>query len=107
MAKFKPGESRPKNAGRKKGTPNKIAKSAKEAIEKAVEEIGGWKELAKWAKKNNRNQEKLYDWYFKMLPTNVGVDHSGQIKTDNTVTVKVIHVQSKKNGKKENGSDNK
>jgi len=35
------------------------------------------------------------------------IDHSGELKTDNTVTVKVIHVQSKKNGKKENGSDNK
>jgi len=35
------------------------------------------------------------------------IDHSGDLKTNNTVTVKVIHVQSKKNGKKENGSDNK
>ena len=71
MAKFEKGKPRAKTAGRKKGTQNKITISAKEMIEKAVNELGGWEELAKWAKKNNRNQEKLYDWYFKMLPNSV------------------------------------
>ena len=97
-----PGNSR----GRPRGSKNKFT-SLKDSFLDAYEAIDGTQGLITWIKKNERNKAMFYGWITKMLPSNVDVDHSGQIKTDNTVTVKVIHVQSKKNGKKENGSDNK
>ena len=77
--RYKKGQSGNPN-GRPKGAKDKIARSAKETIEKAVEQIGGVDELVAWAKKNNRNQEKLYDWYFKMLPSSIvgGQDDEGK-----------------------------
>lgn len=65
--------------GRPKGAKDKIARSVKHDIEKAFEGLGGIEGLIKWGKKNNRNQEKLYDWYFSMLPKNVDAKHSGEL----------------------------
>lgn len=67
--KFKRG-----NPGRPKGAKDKIARTAKQNIEKVVEELGGWKAILKWAQKNQRNEGLVYGWYFKMLPSNVTVD---------------------------------
>jgi len=66
------------NPGRPKGAKDKIARSAKENIEKVINELGGWKGILDFAKKNQRNQALVYGWYFKMLPSNVGVEHSGE-----------------------------
>jgi len=76
--RYKKGQSGNPN-GRPRGAKDKIARSAKETIEKAVEQIGGVDELVAWAKKNNRNQEKLYDWYFSMLPKNTDVGIRAQV----------------------------
>jgi len=78
--------------GRPKGAKDKIARSAKETIEKAVEYIGGWKELAIWGKKNNRNQEKLYDWYFKLLPSNIGISGDGN---GSSITIEIVPAKKK------------
>jgi len=72
------------NPGRPKGAKDKIARSVKKDIEKAFEKIGGVEGLVNWAKKNTRNREKLYDWYFSMLPKNVDTKHSGEIMTKMT-----------------------
>ena len=81
MAKhrFKKGDPKPPNSGRKKGTPNKIPRKVKEDIEDAFTKLGGVAGLIKWAKKSNKNQEKLYDWYFSMLPKNMDTKHSGEL----------------------------
>lgn len=64
--KFKKG-----NPGKPKGAKNKLPRNVKEDIEEAFKKSGGVDGLVKWAEKSNRNREKLYDWYFKMLPNSV------------------------------------
>ena len=68
MARFRKGDSKPPNGGRKAGTPNKISKTAKENYDLAFEEIGGHKALAAWAQKHKTD---FYRMYSRMLPTKV------------------------------------
>ena len=81
--KFKRGEPRPPNAGRKKGSKNKISRDIKELILNAAfdERIGGLEGLVKFASKNDRNKALFYGWLFKMLPSNVSAELPGGIKT--------------------------
>jgi len=81
---FKAGQSgNPK--GRPKGAKDKIARTAKENIEKVVNELGGYEGILTWAEKNYRNQGLLYSWYFKMLPSNVGIE--GSIKHEHRISI--------------------
>jgi hypothetical protein len=66
--------TRPPAAGRprKKGTLNKITRSAKQAFELAFEGLGGAKGLEAWGKKNKGAFYKIYARHF--LPTNVKVE---------------------------------
>lgn len=50
--KFKKGEPRPPNAGRKKGTPNKASADLRAAILAALDAAGGGQYLAEQAQKN-------------------------------------------------------
>ncbi len=45
-------KGQPKIAGRKRGTPNKLTASFKEAIRLAYDEIGGHAAFAAWAREN-------------------------------------------------------
>lgn len=76
--KFKRGK--PKTGGRKKGTPNKIQKNIKENFEAVFEKLGGIKGFHDWAKKNTHTQGAFYQMYSKMLPSNMDVDLSGDLK---------------------------
>ncbi|HUU39582.1 MAG TPA: hypothetical protein VMW42_01435 [Desulfatiglandales bacterium] len=87
--KFKRG-----NPGRPKGAKDKITRTAKENIEKAVKELGGYEGILKWAKKNFHNQGLLYGWYFKMLPTNVTAELTGK----DGEALKITYVQAKESG---------
>lgn len=93
--KFKRGQPRPKGAGRKKGTPNKISRTVKDNFEEVFEKMGGVEGFYKWAKKSKRNQELFYSWYSKMLPTNV----SGSI----SATVDISGFDFGDNGNGDNG----
>ncbi len=64
----KPGERR---GGRKRGTPNKVTRSCRQAIEFAADALGGGEALARWAKKN----QTLF-WsriYVRLLPVSGSV----------------------------------
>ena len=87
-----------KTGGRKKGVKNILPSTAKENIENVINELGGWKGIKEWAEKNQRNKGLLYGWYFKMLPSNVGVEHGGEI--EHTV---FIMPRPKEKEKKEDG----
>jgi len=65
------------HSGRPKGAKDKIARTVKENIEKAFEDLGGVEELVTWAKKSNNNREKFYQWYFSMLPKSESVEFPG------------------------------
>lgn len=54
MADTKLKKGRKKTGGRKKGTPNKMTTSVKEAIMKAFDEVGGEKYLVEVAKQDHR-----------------------------------------------------
>ena len=81
--------------GRPKGSTNKFT-DLKQAFLNVFEEIEEKsknhtppiKSLFKWATKNDRNQAIFYQMISKMLPSNVGIEHSGQI--DSKLTIKVV-----------------
>ena len=77
--KFKRGDKRPPNAGRKKGTSNKVSKNIKDNFEAVFEKLGGAQGFYDWAKKNAHTQGAFYQMYSKMLPSNVDMAHSGKI----------------------------
>lgn len=63
-----------KTGGRKKGVPNKMTTSVKEAFHAAYKSIGGDKALANWAKDNPTH---FYQLYAKLIPQEVSktVEH--------------------------------
>ena len=78
--------------GRPKGCQNKLTKNIKDNFETVFEKLGGIDGFYTWAKKPG-NQGHFYQMYSKMLPSNVDVDHSGGIKTDSEMTIKVVKVE--------------
>jgi len=79
--KFKRGQPRPKDAGRKKGTPNKFTDLKQaylnifEKIEKEGQKKDGTvKSFFEWATKNDRNQGMFYQMVSKMLPSSMNVE---------------------------------
>lgn len=65
--------------GRKKGEPNKLTKSAREAFQMAFEQSGGFAELTTWAK---ANQTEFYKLYARLIPIeHVGEGGEGPIQT--------------------------
>ena len=73
--KFVKGEPRPKNAGRKKGTPNKFT-TLKQAFLNAFnsKEMGGEKGMTEVFSATSFTKREFYKLISKMLPSNVTVD---------------------------------
>ena len=72
--------------GRPKGSTNKFTdlKQAYLDIFEKIEKEGKKKDsiiksFFKWATKNDRNQGMFYQMLSKLLPSNIGVEHSGKI----------------------------
>jgi len=84
------------NPGKPKGTKNKTPVSLYNDSIKVYQALGGWNGLKKWAAKSNYNLEKFYGWIMRMLPTNIAVDLQADIKTDNKMTVEVVHTEKEK-----------
>lgn len=72
---FEKGKPRPKNAGRKKGTPNKFT-TLKQAFINAFnsKEMGGEKGMTEAFSRNPFTRREFYKLISKMLPSNVTVD---------------------------------
>ena len=77
MAKhrFKEGDKKPANSGRKKGTPNKFT-TLKDAFINAFNsiEMGGEKGMTEVFSANSFTKREFYKLISKMLPSNVTVD---------------------------------
>lgn len=67
---FKPGN---KHAGSRKGKPNKLTASAREAFLYAFDNMGGQRKLTEWA---TQNPDKFYPLFAKMIP--VAVEGNGE-----------------------------
>jgi hypothetical protein len=65
---FKKGKPRPPNAGRKKGSVNKLTASAREAYALTFQGIGGVPAFIAWAKENPTEFYKLHS---KTIPLDV------------------------------------
>ena len=87
--KFVKGEPRPKNAGRKKGTPNKFT-TLKQAFINAFnsEAMGGEKGMTTVFAANSFTKREFYKLISKMLPSNVTVD--GDLNVTYQVSEKFI-----------------
>lgn len=62
----------PVSPGRPKGVPNKLTQTAKDAIAKAAEELGGADRLVAWAQEDPLNERAFWtSIYPKLLPLQV------------------------------------
>ncbi len=76
-----------KGAGRPKGSPNKLAKAAKDAIAEAAEKLGGVDRLVEWAKEAPENEKAFWATiYPKLIPVTLAGDK------DNPVRVAMIQL---------------
>ena len=72
--KGKPGPAKgTRPGGRKKGTPNKITATVKEAVEKAFDEVGGVEYLVKMA---HQEPKAFMALLAKVMPTKIEADVS-------------------------------
>jgi hypothetical protein len=61
-----------KTGGRKRGTPNKTTRLARDAIEQAAAGLGGAERLAEWAKEKPENESAFWTRvYPRLLPVQV------------------------------------
>lgn len=66
--------------GRAKGTPNKVTRSVKEAIEYAANGLGGADRLVSWAKEDAANERVFWGQiYPKLLPLQVTGEGGGAV----------------------------
>ena len=82
--KFKPGDPKPPNSGRQKGTKNKYPADIRKIYEEVFYKIGGVEAFATWAKKTDHNRGVYYSMVSKLLPRTI----EGKLGGDITVIVK-------------------
>ena len=101
--RFKKGEQRPENAGRRAGTPNKFT-SLKQSFLNVYDMLGGDDALKTWAKKNPGD---FFHLLARLLPKQVDItgqiDHMSKADELNDNFLAGIAVQ----GKRSNGSNGK
>ena len=97
---FKKGESRPKNAGRKKGTKNKLTIDVQQTAFKIFEKLGGITGAVKYFNSNRQTRGQFYNIFYKMLPSNMDIEHSMVEADDREFQVTIVHVNDKKGEEK-------
>jgi hypothetical protein len=67
--------------GRPKGSLNKTTQSAKDAIAKAADELGGAERLVEWVKEDQKNEHSFWTTiYPKLLPLQVTGEGGGPVQ---------------------------
>lgn len=110
-------KGQPKTGGRQKGTINRLTMAARQAIELAAEELGGWQALAAWARAEPRHASIFWGQIFtKLLPLQVTGANDGPVQFENVTDeqrARALTVFLAKNGKlnghegrEENGAGN-
>ena len=89
-----------RNPGRPKGSLNKFT-TLKQSFLDAFEKTGGTRGLVKWTKTKDKNREAFYQMVTKLFPQEV--EHSGSIKTNDRLVVRVIHTRPGDKGDGGNG----
>jgi len=93
--RFKKGEKKPPNSGRKKGTPNKFT-TLKQAFINAFnsEAMGGEKGMTEVFAATNFTKREFYKLISKMLPSDVRID--GEVKITHQISDKFFPKLDKK-----------
>ena len=79
----------PVSPGRPKGVPNKTTQTAKDAIARAAEALGGADRLVAWVKEDQANERVFWGTiYPKLLPLQVSGEGGGPINASMVVTFK-------------------
>ena len=81
----------PPGPGRPKGSKNKFT-SLKQSFLDAFEQTGGTEGLKKWIQENKRNRANFYQMVTRLFPQEVA--HTGEIKTNDPLIIKVVHVKT-------------
>jgi hypothetical protein len=81
---FAKGQPRPKNAGRKKGSTNKVTASVRAALIEAFDKRGGVGALVTWAK---ANETEFYKLWGRLVPVEVSGEAGGAV----SLTLRVVH----------------
>jgi len=77
---FEKGCKRLPNAGRTKGTPNKMSLAVKEVIESCAERLGGLERMVEWVKEDKENERIFWSsMYMKLLPLHIKSDGTGLV----------------------------
>lgn len=72
-----------KGAGRPKGSPNKLAKAAKDAIAEAAEKLGGVDRLVQWAQEAPENERAFWATiYPKLIPVTLAGDKDNPLRIE-------------------------
>lgn len=75
--------------GRPKGSPNKLAKAAKDAIAEAADALGGAERLTDWAKEAPENEKAFWTTiYPKLLPVQLAGHDGGSLFAGLDVAIK-------------------
>jgi len=82
--KFKEGHK--KKGGRKKGVKNKFTIDVRQTAFDIFKNLGGVKGATEYFESNKQTRGQFYNIFYKMLPTNVDADISGDIG----ITIKKI-----------------
>ena len=79
----------PKTGGRKKGTPNRITRTAKEAYAYAFDALGGAERLHEWAQSDPNNLREFYRLHARLIP----IEMTGKDGTDlmpSTIRIELV-----------------
>lgn len=82
MPKFKKGDPKPANSGRRAGTPNKVTATIREIFEGAVNDMGGRQRLVEWAKAAPENERVFWQLATKLLPHQITGADEGPVKIE-------------------------
>jgi hypothetical protein len=83
MARFKKGDRKPPNSGRKPGVVNKSTALVRDVIEQAAAALGGVERLVAWARESRENERTFWgSIYPKLLPLQVTGPNDGAIKIE-------------------------
>ena len=67
--------------GRPKGTPNKLAKAAKDAIAEAAEALGGAARMVEWVQSDPLNERAFWTQiYPKLVPVTLSGDENNPLR---------------------------
>ena len=97
---FKKGEPRPINAGRKKGSKNKLTIDVQHTAFEIFESLGGVKGAAAYFNTNRQTKGQFYNIFYKMLPSSMDIEHSTIEADDREFQVTIVHVNDKKEEEK-------